>query len=301
MDETDEPTGSTGSTGETGVTGITGSTGVTGTTGTTGTTGSTGMTGATGTTGTTSTVVWKNWYLSVPIDRGDGSGKATSIYYQDIENDNLTTEQKEYFYKNDDGSYTFYTKFTGFTTSGASEINGSKYSRTELREYWQGEQDTDENWYMDEGSHEMESTLQVNYCEGNGQTYVAQIHGKSSPTLSGSPATIKVQWKNGDIVIEYYVKPDNGVWTSQYDEKITIGKVDSEKFTIKLLIDDGKLSYALICEAKGIDQEYQFLYDYATNGYNFDNYFKTGNYFKWNSDYTADAEVILYGVKTDHK
>lgn len=30
---------------------------------------------------------------------------------------------------------------------------------------------------------------------------------------------------------------------------------------------------------------------------NFDNNFKTGNYFKWNSDYTKCLEVVLYGIK----
>ena len=244
--------------------------------------------------------VWKNWYLSVPIDRGDGSKKATSIYSDEIINESLSSEEKKYFYKNTDDSYTFYTKFTGFTTSGGAELDAGKYCRTELREYWKGVNDTDDNWYMDSGTHEMESTLKVNYCEGNGQTYVAQIHGKQSATLSGSPATVKVQWKNGDIVIEYYEKPANGVWTSDYDEKITIGKVDNEKFTIKLRVKDGKLEYGLICETKSINIDYTVLYDYVSNGYNFDNYFKTGNYFKWNDDYTKASEVVLYGVKTAH-
>jgi len=222
--------------------------------------------------------VWKNWYLSVPIDRADGSEKATSINYEAIIAYDLTATERKYFYKNEDDSYTFYTKFTGFTTSGGADLDDGKYCRTELREYWKGVQSTDDNWFMDEGTHEMESTLQVNYCEGSGQTYVAQIHGKSSTTLSGSPATVKVQWKNGDIVIEYYVKPDNGVWTSTYDEKKTIGTVDNEKFTIKRRVVNGVLEYALVCEAKNIAQEYIALYDYKSNGYNFDNYFKTGNY-----------------------
>ncbi len=244
--------------------------------------------------------VWNNWYLSVPIDRADGTKKATSIYSDEIINGSLSSEEKKYFYKNSDDSYTFYTKFTGFTTSGGATLDAGKYCRTELREYWKGVKDTDDNWYMNSGTHEMESTLKVNYCEGFGQTYVAQIHGKQSATLSGSPATVKVQWKNGDIVIEYYEKPANGVWTSDYDEKITIGKVDNEKFTIKLRVKGGKLEYGLICETKNINIEYTFLYDYVSNGYNFDNYFKTGNYFKWNDDYTKASEVVLYGVKTAH-
>ncbi|WP_025741507.1 polysaccharide lyase family 7 protein [Aquimarina pacifica] len=248
-------------------------------------------------------IVWKNWYLSVPLEKSDASGKATSIYYEDIINDQLTAPQREYFYKNEDGSYTMYTKFTGFTTSGFSETapnGGTKFCRTELREYWKGNQDATDNWYMDTGTHEMESTLKVNYCGGSNQTYVAQIHARSSPTKPGSAATVKVLWKNGDLVIEYYIKPDNGIWTSDYIEKITIATVDYEKFTIKLRIIDGTLEYALTCEAKSIVQPYQELYDYVSNGYDFDNYFKTGNYFKWNSDYTESAEVILYEVKTNH-
>lgn len=248
----------------------------------------------------TTSIVWENWYLSVPIERSDASGKATSIFSDDIINDNFSTEEREYFYKNSDDSYTLYTKFTGFTTSGYADLDGGKYCRTELREFWQGNIDTYDNWYMDDGSHMLESTLRVNYCEGNGRTFVAQIHAKSSTTLEGSPATIKVEWRNGDIIFHYYTNPDNGIWTSQYDEKVTIGTVDNEKFTIKLKAENGIVSYGLYCEAKNIDIDFTEAYNYAIHGYNFDNYFKTGNYFVWNSDYEEAAEVILYEVKTVH-
>ena len=49
-------------------------------------------------------ITWENWYLSVPINRGNGS--ATSIGYQDIVGDKLTAAESEYFYQNEDGSYT---------------------------------------------------------------------------------------------------------------------------------------------------------------------------------------------------
>lgn len=245
-------------------------------------------------------IVWKNWYLSVPLDRGDGS--ATSIFYEDIENENLTPAEQEYFYKNNDGSYTMYTKFTGFTTSGGPfGLDEGKYCRSELREFWQGNQDTSDNWLMSNGIHVLESTLNVDYCEGTGQTYVAQIHGKESEGITGSPATVKVQWKNGDLVIEYYTKPDVGEpWTSDFDEKITIGKVDEEVFTIKLKVEKGELYYALFCEAKSLDIDYTFVFDYVGNGYIHENYFKTGNYFKWNDDYEKSAQVILHKVVTEH-
>ncbi len=245
-------------------------------------------------------VVWKNWYLSVPINRGNG--KATSIYYEAIESDALTTDQKKYFYKNEDGSYTFYTHFTGYTTSGESPLNGGKYCRTELREYWRGNQSTSDNWPMTTGTHLLESTLRVNHCEGNKQTYIAQIHGIKNDDLGlkNSPATVKAQWYDGNIVIEYYQKPDTGEWTSDGDEKVTIGRVDNEKFTIYLKIEEGKLLYKLVCVAKNIDTDFITLYDYAGNGYRYENYFKTGNYFKWNSDYDQSAEVVLYSVKTTH-
>ena len=245
-------------------------------------------------------IVWKNWYLSVPIDRGNGS--ATSIFYETIESNSLTSEQSKYFHKNEDGSYTMYTTFTGFTTSGGPYgLDEGKYCRSELREFWQGNQSTSDNWSMSTGTHILESTAEVVYCEGTGQTYVAQIHGKETAGLNGSPATVKVQWKNGDLVIEYYVKPDPGKdWTSDFDEKITIGKVDNEIYTIKIKIENGKLYYALICEAKEINIDYTFVYDYVGNGYLHENYFKTGNYFKWNKDYDKAAEVILRKVVTSH-
>ncbi|MFK7982318.1 MAG: polysaccharide lyase family 7 protein, partial [Saprospiraceae bacterium] len=108
-------------------------------------------------------ITWENWYLSVPVDRGNG--KATSIGYQDIIEDKLTSEAAKYFYENEDGSYTMWTTFTGFTTSGLSQL-GDKYCRTELREYWRGNQDTNDNWSMATGVHVLESTMQVDFVEG---------------------------------------------------------------------------------------------------------------------------------------
>ncbi|MBU2915027.1 polysaccharide lyase family 7 protein [Reichenbachiella agariperforans] len=243
---------------------------------------------------------WINWYLSVPIDNG---GSATSIYYEDIENNNLSEDAAPFFYPNDDDSYTMYTKFTGATTSGYKEINGSGYCRTELREYWRGNQSTSDNWIMDRKSvHGLASTLSVEFCNGDGQTYVAQIHGRSRTGAPGDPATVKVLWKEGELITEHYVKPtkEGDLWTSKYIRKTSIGQVDNEKFTITLLVKRGVLYYALHCEAKGIDVEYTELYDYATNGYIHDNYFKTGNYFKWNDDKVEDSQVILYSARTAH-
>lgn len=244
-------------------------------------------------------ITWKNWYLSVPINRGNG--KATSISYQDIVDGNLTSEESRYFYENEDGSYTCWTKFTGFTTSGLSEL-GDKYCRTELREYWQGNQDVTDNWSMSTGVHILESTLQVDFVEGNGRTIVAQIHGKESPGIDGNPATVKIRWNSGMIQIDHYTRPDEGdPWTSNYDEKLDFGRVDNEKFTFKMKIEAGKLFCALVCEEKGLDIAYTEIYDYVGNGYIHENYFKTGNYFAWNDDYQKAAQVVLHKVVTEHR
>ena len=71
-------------------------------------------------------------------------------------------------------------------------------------------------------------------------------------------------------------------------------------FTFKIKIENGKFYYALVCETKGINTDYTFVYDYISNGYAHNNYFKTGNYFGWNSDYEKRAQVILYKAKTNH-
>lgn len=244
------------------------------------------------------TITWENWYLSVPIDRGNG--KATSIGYQDIINDKLTTEESKYFYKNDDGSYTLWSRFTGFTTSGLSAL-GDKYCRTELREYWRGNQDTNDNWSMSTGVHILESTMHVDFVEGNGRTIVAQIHGKESLGISGNPATVKIRWNSGMIQIDHYTRPNGGdLWTSKYDEKIDFGRVDNELFTFKMKIEAGKLFCALVCEVKELNIEYTEIYDYVGNGYIHENYFKTGNYFGWNDDYDKAAQVVLHKVVTEH-
>ncbi|MEO9513318.1 MAG: polysaccharide lyase family 7 protein [Flavobacteriaceae bacterium] len=243
-------------------------------------------------------IVWENWYLSVPINNGEG--KATSIFYEDIENNALTADESEYFYKNEDGTYTMLTKFTGFTTSGLSEL-GDKYCRTELREFWRGNQDTNDNWFMNEGTHILETTLNVDFVEGNGRTIVAQIHGKETEGLEGSPATVKIRWNSGMIQLDHYVKPDEGEpWTSAFDTKVDVAMVDTEIFTFKLKVEDGKCHYALICEAKDIDIDYTLMYDYVGNGYAHWNYFKTGNYFGWHDDYSKTAQVTLRKVVTDH-
>ncbi|MDO7171270.1 polysaccharide lyase family 7 protein [Mariniflexile sp. AS56] len=243
--------------------------------------------------------IWKNWYLSVPINRGDGN--ATSIYYQAIESNTLTAAQSEYFKNNTDGSYTMFTKFTGFTTSGESALNGGKYCRTELREFWKGNQTTSDNWSMSTGTHIMETTLKVDFVEGNGRTIVAQIHGIETTGSVGAPATVKIRWNSGEIQLDYYTKPNNGdPWTSAYDNKTNVGKVDNELFTFKIKIENGKFYYALVCEAKGINTDYTFVYDYVANNYAHNNYFKTGNYYGWNADYEKRAQVTLHAVKTQH-
>ena len=242
---------------------------------------------------------WENWYLSVPIN--NGSRKATSIQPDKIIENNLTPGQSKYFYKNSDGSYTLWTKFTGYTTSGYSELGG-KYCRTELREYWRGNQDTSDNWLMSTGVHILESTMHVDFVEGNGRTIVAQIHGKESTGISGSPATVKIRWNSGMIQIDYYVKPKNGdPWTSKYDKKLDFGRVDNEIFTFKIKVENGKLYCGLTCEEKNLDKDYVEIYDYVTNGYIHENYFKTGNYYGWNDDYTKASQVVLHKVTTEHR
>lgn len=244
-------------------------------------------------------IEWRNWYLSVPIDRGEG--KATSIFYQDIVNDRLSAEEQEYFHQNEDGSYTMYTKFTGFTTSGFSEL-GDKYCRTELREFWRGNQDVTDNWLMSTGTHILETTMHVDFVEGNSRTIVAQIHGKESPGIPDNPATVKIRWNDGMIQVDHYVRPDDGEpWTSAFDEKVNMGRVDNEIFTFKMKIEEGKLFCALVCPAKDLNIDYTEYYDYVGNGYIHENYFKTGNYYGWNDDYEKSAQVVLHKVVTDHQ
>jgi len=203
--------------------------------------------------------------------------------------------------ENNDGTFTMWTQFTGFTTSGLSEL-GDKYCRTELREFWRGNQDVWDNWSMSTGIHILESTMQVDFVEGNGRTIVAQIHGKESEGISGNPATVKIRWNGGMIQIDHYTKPDTGEpWTSTFSEKVNFERVDNEIFTFKIKIENGKLFCALICEEKDINIPYTEIYDYLGNGYIHENYFKTGNYYGWHDDYEKAAQVTLHNVVTNHK
>ena len=65
-------------------------------------------------------------------------------------------------------------------------------------------------------------------------------------------------------------------------------------------IENGKFYDGLVCEAKNINTDYTFVFDYVGNGYGHDNYFKTGNYFGWNSDSKKTAQVTLHKVVTNH-
>lgn len=248
---------------------------------------------------------WKNWYLSIPIDNGEG--KATSIFYEDIINDNLTEEASQYFYRNDDGSYTMYTKYTGYTTSGTYDLNKGRFCRTELRELWQGSSDLLDNWLMSEGTHVLETTVQIEECTevyDFCRTIVAQIHAKETPGLEGSPPTVIIQWRNGELGVDYYQKPTTPGINWGKENKLfgqhpqNVGK---EKFTVQLKVENGKLYYGVVCEANNINTGYIEVYDYVGNGYAYENYFKTGNYFTYNGDYITDAQVRLFEVKTEHK
>jgi len=241
---------------------------------------------------------WNNWFLSVPIDRGNG--KALSIYHKDIASGNFTDEQKKYVQKNHDGSYTFKTSYTGITGNSAEKKNYlRKFSGTELREYWRGNQSSIDNWSMSSGTHRLASKMKIQNCQGSKKTYVAQIMGAER----NNPSTVKVAWDQGEIKIEYLTKPteNNSEWSSKFTEQQTIARVDHEIFTVQLKIDEGKLSYSLSCPNKNIDTGFKQLYDYTNNGYNYSNYFKTGNYFSWNKDTSASCELRLLSVKTDHE
>lgn len=241
---------------------------------------------------------WKNWYLSVPIK--NNKNKATSIFYQDLESGNFTREQKKYVTKNADGSYTFNTRYTEYTTSGKYPTNTKgKYCRTELREFYRGNKDTKDNWSMKSGTHLMESTMIVDYCQGNSKTFVGQIHGYGD----NSPATVKVAWDNGMIKLEYYTKPESGrQWTSKYIKKTNLTRVDGAEFTIGIRVVNGVLSCSVKCPSKGIDTGYKTFYNYKKNGYakKYTNYFKTGNYFNWNKDKSKTCQVTMLGIHTEH-
>ena len=156
--------------------------------------------------------------------------------------------------------------------------------------------------------HELETTLSVEKCEGEGKTYVAQIHGKSGTSLSGteltaSPATVKLFWEADQVGLEYYTTDGivDGEWTSSAGVvKPILGQVGKNKFTLRVKIEDGVLYVALYCEATGVDTGYVQYYDYLTNGYEYQNYFKTGNYFRHDEDYTSVSEVTLYSAVTNH-
>jgi len=51
---------------------------------------------------------------------------------------------------------------------------------------------------MNEGTHILETTMNIDYVQGNGRTIVAQIHG-----LEGLPATVKIRWNSGMVQLNH--------------------------------------------------------------------------------------------------
>ena len=107
-----------------------------------------------------------------------------------------------------------------------------------------------------------------------------------------------------NIILEYYTPEGivDGEWTSASGTvgKVTVGKVGNNKFTVRLKTDAGKFYMALYCEATGVDTGYVEYIDYLNLGYEYQNYFKTGNYFRHDEDYTSVSEVTLYSAVTLH-
>lgn len=246
---------------------------------------------------TTGVFNWDNWYLSVPIN--NGSNKATSIFSDDLKNANFTSAEDDYVWKNSNGTYTFKSKFTGYTTSGKYGLDEGKFCRTELREFWQGNNDTGDNWVMDSDTHLLESKMKVVAVGGDRKrTYIAQIHGYGG----NNPATVKVGWQDGMVNIIYYTKPSSGNWTSGTTTSKDLGYVGHSPFTIKLKVENGKMYTELECLSYDLDTGFVYHYDYKANGYNdlYENYFKTGNYINWNEDYTETSIITMYGINTAH-
>ncbi|MGB3467109.1 MAG: polysaccharide lyase family 7 protein [Cyclobacteriaceae bacterium] len=247
-----------------------------------------------------------NWKVTLPIPRSDG--KPLEIEPPEIL-DYATNDTLLPFMYNDstDGSLVFYT-YPGTTTTNTS------FSRTELREQMvPGSNNV--NWTFAQGGR-MKGTLSVPEIstESDGEphrTMVMQIHGRLTNEQrdligeddNNAPPMLKIYWQDNkvyvrtkqlkDVNASYEEMLSTSAWEDD-DGTFFTREVGTEKFTVEVIAEDGKMTITL-------DEEETIVFDgiHMEKWGIFENYFKAGNYLQ-TRDEGSFARVKYYDLTISH-
>ena len=253
---------------------------------------------------------FSNWKITLPIDE-DNNGKPDEYQPDELEDfgyQNITSVQPYMYDDVEDASLVFYTS-PGVTTTNSS------YSRTELRELI-NPSTSRENWSLQTGGT-MEGSLKVIAITEDSEssrtyhrTIIMQIHGIISQEdveandfdSNNGPPLIKMYWEDGHIWAfkkslvdestsgDDLLVVDNNTW---YDEKIDMGFVGFEAFSLKIIASDARLEIILN------DQEPLVYQDISLEKWPFENYFKAGNYLQ-TSNPEGSASLKYYNLTIQH-
>lgn len=269
-----------------------------------------------------------DWYLSVPLDEGDGF--ATSIK----ENELAASYEDEFFYTGTDGGMVFYTPVKGYKTS-----DSTKFVRTELREMLR-RGDTSystsgkgNNWAfssIDSDDQEdfggidgkLSATLAINHVTTTsddetqvGRLVVGQIHAKSNEPIRLYYHKLPDN-KNGAIYFAHETSKSDGgdeTWynlvgdmvKSNGDLNDTSNPSDgiplNEEFSYDIEVDGDDLKVTITQDGKQIGYKKISMadsgYDDASNYM----YFKAGVYLQDNTSDDDDyAKVTFYKLENTH-
>lgn len=253
---------------------------------------------------------FNHWKITLPVDLNNDS-KPDEFQPSSLINYGYQKEVnlKQFMFDNTtDTSIVFYTYPAGATTANSS------YPRTELREQ-QTPGNNYNNWALTEGGI-MEGTLKVQSISKDNATsreyhrvIVMQIHGIISQAdmstygfeANHAPPLLKMIWVDGHILaykktlvndtttgLDLY-DDSTATWT---DIKYDFGSVAFEKFTIKIVSLQGKLSVT-------VNNKTHVFEDISLQKWPFENYFKAGNYLMA-TETNAFANIKYYKLEISH-
>ena len=169
--------------------------------------------------------------------------------------------ESDWFYTStQDGSMTFYVPSNGSDTTNAH------YARSELHHLCNPD-DSDDYWYIGDGSHTMTVTMRVGEATNAEKMIVGQVFGgtKDKPL-------IKVYWYVGGLYVEFRDSSSGSQTKINYDKD-----VNYDQFTYELGAEGGNI-FAYI------NGEQIVTYDASSYWSDIGNYFKTGNYIQTDED-----------------
>jgi hypothetical protein len=244
-----------------------------------------------------------NWKVTLPI------GNPSEVLPPEIL-DYATNEMLKPFMYNDsiEGALVFYT-YPGATTTNTS------YSRTELRELMNPEDEGETNWTFAQGGY-MRGILAMSDIskDDDGEYHraiIMQIHGRLTDEQkdligasdNNAPPMLKIYWTDGYVRVKTKVLNDldasyedlleTDAWGD--DDGYTFSEyVGFEKFTLEVKVTDGRMEVIL-------NDEESVVYDdiHIEKWGVFENYFKAGNYLV-TLDFDAFSKVKYFELEVNH-